>query len=131
MCIVPEAKGGRAALSYVRLLACNQELSLLEVRPRTGRTHQIRVHLAEEHTPVLGDAFYGGAKANRRYLRFASRAMLHAFRLEFQHPATGQAMSVEAPLPSDMRELLEQMQAEAPDAELVKYILETADRSEP
>lgn len=84
------ASGGGGPAS----LAC----SLLECRLLTGRTHQIRVHLAHLGHPILGDALYAGAPAARAA---APRQMLHAWRLGFQHPRRGVALEFRAPLPAD------------------------------
>lgn len=79
--------------------------ALVEARPRTGRTHQIRVHLAAIGHPVLGDRAYGGGgdDATRLGLR---RPFLHAWRLSFTHPRTGERMEVQEELPGDLREAL-------------------------
>jgi RluA family pseudouridine synthase len=69
----------------------------IEAIPKTGRTHQIRVHLAEYGLPILGDDLYGRVEAQ------ASRLMLHASRLAFPHPVTGKEVSVESPLPEDFK----------------------------
>ena len=74
-------------------------VSLLECRLHTGRTHQIRVHLAYLGHPILGDTLYGGPVAGG----LAARQMLHAWRLGFRHPRTGEAVSFRAPLPADFR----------------------------
>jgi 23S rRNA pseudouridine1911/1915/1917 synthase len=76
--------------------------TLLEVRPRTGRTHQIRVHLASIGHPVLGDVTYGGPDV----MPGLGRPMLHAARLGFVHPATGEHVTYRAPLPGDMERAL-------------------------
>ena len=68
--------------------------SLLECRIHTGRTHQIRVHLKHLGYPILGDTLYGGPKS-------ADRPMLHAWKLGFLHPRSGQSMEFCAPLPAD------------------------------
>ena len=85
--------------------------SLLKVKILTGRTHQIRVHLASIGYPILGDPVYGkGPEALRGGAAFkslVSRQMLHARLLKLDHPITGQPMAFEAPLPDDMRELLD------------------------
>jgi 23S rRNA pseudouridine1911/1915/1917 synthase len=89
--------------------------ALLEVAIRTGRTHQIRVHLAAVGRPVAGDPVYGGRKKKSGaspaecLLAEAGRQMLHAWRLGIVHPSTGQQMTFEAPLPEDFRELLEKL----------------------
>ena len=119
---VAEDCGGRPSVSLIRGLARDRDLLLLEVKPRTGRTHQIRVHLAEEHSPILGDACYGWEHLNRRYAGLATRPMLHAFRLAFAHPVTGRQMEFEAPLPEDMRKLIARMDPEPGEAEFVQSL---------
>jgi 23S rRNA pseudouridine1911/1915/1917 synthase len=90
------------------------KFALLEVRIETGRTHQIRVHLASIGHPVVGDTVYGaprelrlspGEKAGRRTPRLA-RNFLHAAKLEFRHPTTGRQLSSNAPLPPELAEFL-------------------------
>ena len=88
---------GMTAATRVKILNVSPEFSLLEVRLLTGRTHQIRVHLAHVGHPVLGDDKYGGEAKKR-----AKRLMLHAGRLAFRHPLTGAPLKLEAPLPGDM-----------------------------
>jgi 23S rRNA pseudouridine1911/1915/1917 synthase len=82
--------------------------TLLEVRPRTGRTHQIRVHLSAVGHPILGDRAYGGGgdDAIRLGLR---RPFLHAWRLGLDHPRTGRQIEVEEPLPEELREALNRL----------------------
>ncbi len=80
-------------------------LSLLECRLETGRTHQIRVHLAAIDHPVLGDGRYGGAGSGLA----AGRPFLHAHRLAFHHPSTGERLSLSSALPTDLQELLAQL----------------------
>ncbi|HXV73274.1 MAG TPA: RluA family pseudouridine synthase, partial [Sphingomonadales bacterium] len=82
--------------------------ALVEARPMTGRTHQIRAHLAGKGFPLLGDSHYGGpllvaAGGERLHIR---RHLLHAFRLAFRHPATGKETTIEAPLPADFKVVL-------------------------
>ena len=90
--------------------------TLAEVTLHTGRTHQIRVHLAEAGHPLLADAVYGGTRREarlppdapaRRAARAIGRQALHAWRLAFDHPRTGRRVAVEAPLPDDFRAALE------------------------
>jgi len=90
--------------------------SLVECHLETGRTHQIRVHMAHIGHPLLGDAVYGGGfktKANllpddaRKVVNGFKRQALHAYMLQFEHPRTGEIMRFEAPLPQDMMELVE------------------------
>ena len=85
-----------------------QAASLLACRLETGRTHQIRIHLAEIGHPVLGDRVYRPYKAPRFPIQVRRQA-LHARNLGFLHPITGEAVSVEAPLPADLSQLLEQL----------------------
>jgi len=75
-----------------------EDSTLLVVRPRIGRTHQIRVHCRYIKHPVVGDAVYGGGTAGR------TRMMLHAWRLGFEHPETGEALRFEAPIPAEFPE---------------------------
>jgi 23S rRNA pseudouridine1911/1915/1917 synthase len=79
--------------------------SLLTCRLETGRTHQIRIHLAEIKHPVVGDPVYGRLGRRRFFVPFARQA-LHAQALGFVHPITGQALRIESPLPSDMKDLI-------------------------
>jgi 23S rRNA pseudouridine1911/1915/1917 synthase len=83
-------------------------MTLLEVDLETGRTHQIRVHLAHIGHPVVGDRMYGGRRERRRAasdLLSVDRQMLHAWRLGFHHPRTGAWLEVTAPLPEDFLRL--------------------------
>lgn len=100
------AKNGKEALSRYRVVASgvvnNVALSVLEVDIFTGRTHQIRVHLASIGHPVLGDELYGGVVAAVP----AGRQMLHAWKLWLPHPQTGEKMAFVAPIPADMQGLI-------------------------
>ena len=97
MAIVP---GGRSARTAYRVRRYIDDMTLLEVAPSTGRTHQIRVHLAVAGHPVIGDAVYGRPSA------LVGRQFLHAYRLAFRHPGDGKAVSFESPLPPDLEEAL-------------------------
>jgi len=93
--------GGDAAATRYRTLAVGPGGSaLVEARPETGRTHQIRVHLAALGAPLLGDSRYGGPRMVGAFP--VPRVMLHALRLEIDHPATGARMTFEAPVPADL-----------------------------
>jgi 23S rRNA pseudouridine1911/1915/1917 synthase len=97
--------GGRDARTHYRVEAAHATpapLARLTCRLETGRTHQIRVHLASLGHPVVGDATYGGARVRLR----APRPMLHARRLAFAHPVTGVRVERESPIPADMAEVL-------------------------
>jgi len=85
------------------------EVALVECRLETGRTHQIRVHLAAIGHPVVGDATYGGL---RRAVAL-DRPFLHARRLAFEHPVTGEPMAFEAALPADLQEVLDGLRSVA------------------
>lgn len=108
-------KSGREAVTEYTTLACANLCALVLVHPRTGRTHQIRVHLAERGNPVVGDRTYGRAyprrgsrpEAEREALGTLKRHALHALALRFIHPGTGQAQVVKAPLPRDMRDAIQ------------------------
>jgi 23S rRNA pseudouridine1911/1915/1917 synthase len=100
------AVGGRApreAVTHFEVVERLAGASLLRVRLETGRTHQIRVHLAAIGHPVLGDARYGGP---RRY--GLARQFLHSARLGFEHPFTGKRLELESELPEDLAAALEQ-----------------------
>jgi 23S rRNA pseudouridine955/2504/2580 synthase len=91
---------GKKAVTKVEVLKAGKEFSLLQVRLLTGRTHQIRVHLAHAGHPVLGDDKYGDFALNRSLGR--TRLFLHATKLALRHPLTGAALRFEAPLPREM-----------------------------
>ena len=97
--------GGDAAATRYRTLATGEAFgtALVEARPETGRTHQIRVHLAHLGAPLLGDPKYGGPRMVGSVS--VPRVMLHARRLELPHPITGAPMVFEAPVPADLREV--------------------------
>jgi 23S rRNA pseudouridine1911/1915/1917 synthase len=90
---------GRAALTDYRVLRRFEKFSYLEVRIGTGRTHQIRAHMASIQHPVAGDKLYGA--------RMAERIFLHAWRIRFESPATGEKVTVEAELPEELRQWLD------------------------
>jgi 23S rRNA pseudouridine1911/1915/1917 synthase len=96
---------GRAARTHYRCLSTwpGRDLSLLELRLETGRTHQIRVHLAAIGHPVVADTRYG------RDDGLAPRTFLHAARLKFIHPITGAEVVVESPLPEDLEGALQRL----------------------
>jgi len=108
---------GRPAITTYRALEHFHGFTLLEVRPRTGRTHQIRVHLAYLGYPTFGDALYRGVRAPAsialelrdvaaRLRRALHRQALHAFSLAFTHPATKETTTFQAPLPDDFNTAL-------------------------
>lgn len=105
---------GRRSITLVKVVQAYARYTLLDVTIKTGRTHQIRVHLLHEGHAIAGDDKYGDFAANRALargeaipgLRF-ERMFLHARRLQFQHPATGEAIELHAPMPPECRALLQ------------------------
>lgn len=98
--------GGRFAASNWQVLArYGHDFTLMQVGIETGRTHQIRVHLAFLGLPVAGDVLYGSGRPNRPF----PRQMLHAFHLTFIHPITRKSLSFEAPLPPDFSEIVDRL----------------------
>ncbi|HJS75086.1 MAG TPA: RluA family pseudouridine synthase [Vicinamibacteria bacterium] len=102
----------RQATTEISRLETLPGCALLEIRIRTGRTHQIRVHLSEAGHPVVGDRDYGSPNRAPLLLRDFPRPALHAQRLSFQHPSSGEDVSYEAPLPEDFSRLLEELRAQ-------------------
>ena len=94
--------GGRPARTHYRVLHRYAEVTLVECKLETGRTHQVRVHLAAIGHPVVGDARYGGARATLP----VERPFLHAAQLAFDHPTTGDRCRFESPLPPDLEAVL-------------------------
>jgi len=103
---------GRAAATEVEVRERFDGATLLEVRPRTGRTHQIRVHLSAIGHPVLGDRTYGGTGEDARRLGLG-RPFLHSWRVSFDHPVTGRLVQVEDSLPPDLEDGLRRLGPEA------------------
>lgn len=95
---------GREAITHVKWLENLQGASLVECRLETGRTHQIRIHLAERGHPLVGERVY--SKSYRGELIAAPRLMLHARELSFEHPQSGERLSFERPMPADMQTVL-------------------------
>ncbi len=105
----PEGKTAVTHLSLVEHIG--RSASLVRARLETGRTHQVRIHLAEMSHPVLGDKLYGGLAG-----RAAPRLALHAWRLGFGHPITGEALTFEAPLADDLERLKRELSQRQPRA---------------
>jgi len=102
---IADAVHGREARTGYRVLKYVGNFSFLEMRPETGRTHQIRVHLAAIGHPVVGDKVYGTAS------EVVSRQFLHAHRLRFRLPATGQTVEFRSELPEDLKQALNEIDA--------------------
>lgn len=106
---------GKAAVTEFETLLRGNLCALVAAHPRTGRTHQIRVHLSESGHPIVGDRVYGRAWPKRgskpewevEALEIIRRHALHAWRIEFTHPRTGLPVCVTAPLPTDLRKTLD------------------------
>ncbi|MBA2368333.1 MAG: RluA family pseudouridine synthase [Candidatus Protochlamydia sp.] len=109
MAIIPT---GRIAVTHCKVLAWNEKLSLVRAIITTGRTHQIRVHLKSKGTPVLGDALYGLTSSNHFYK--ATRQLLHASVLRFNHPKTGELLEFHAEPPLDMQRFMNTIQKNSP-----------------
>jgi 23S rRNA pseudouridine1911/1915/1917 synthase len=114
------APRGREARTSWKLEERFDGAALLRVRIHTGRTHQVRVHLASIGHPVAGDPLYGGTRtpssrraAAREALASLRRPALHAARLAFAHPASGERLTFEAPLPADLAGVLAALRAAA------------------
>ncbi len=95
---------GKEALTHYKTLAISGNVALVEVNPVTGRTHQIRVHLASIGSPIIGDNVYG-TKQSRK---MAQRQMLHSYKIVFRHPQTHALMTFKAPLPDDFNKGLKE-----------------------
>jgi 23S rRNA pseudouridine1911/1915/1917 synthase len=110
-------QGGRGALSLYKVQRSYDSFTLLDVELKTGRTHQIRVHLSWLKHPVVGDELYGGGRDNnvrdvrlRAQIRKLKRQFLHAEQLGFRHPHTSEPMHFFAPLPAELSQLLERLE---------------------
>lgn len=101
--ISSRTRKGKEALTTYRVLKRLEDLSLVEVRLHTGRTHQIRVHFSEAGFPIAGDPTYG--RRSKLYREKFGRVMLHAWKLRLQHPVNKEEVQFEAPLPEEMESL--------------------------
>lgn len=111
---VAVSEDGQASHTIFSVLERLPGFTLLEAQLKTGRTHQIRVHLAHLGTPIVGDDKYGDFPRNREWSRSGAqpgikRMFLHAARLRLRHPATGAELSLEAPLAADCERFLQQL----------------------
>jgi len=98
--------GGKPSVTHYETLEAFRSASLLEVHLETGRTHQIRVHMAALKHPCMGDLTYGADPTLARRLRL-ERQWLHAVKLGFEHPETGEYVTYESPYPEDLAHALE------------------------
>lgn len=108
--ILPE---GKEAVTHYRKLqvvahhVTGEPVSLVELAPKTGRTHQIRVHMQYIRHPLIGDMAYAGRKTSRTDRTWVTRVMLHAWKLSCTHPVSGIALAFEAPIPDDMNTIIQ------------------------
>ncbi|MBQ3560800.1 MAG: RluA family pseudouridine synthase, partial [Oscillospiraceae bacterium] len=97
------AESGQPSVTEYETIAANGVLTAVRVRPKTGRTHQIRVHFAHIGHPLCGDELYGGS------LEYISRQALHRSRMVFEHPINGTVLEFKSELPEDMQKLMEEI----------------------
>lgn len=108
--VAADAADARRAVTLVQVVQRWPAATLLEVGIKTGRTHQIRVHLAAQGCPILGDAKYGDFALNKRLAaRGLKRMFLHAARLRLVHPVTGAEVELVSPLPPELKEFLDRV----------------------
>jgi 23S rRNA pseudouridine1911/1915/1917 synthase len=112
--ISPRTVRPRASTTEYQVVRRFDGATMVEVHPRTGRTHQIRVHFAHLRHPVAGDRTYGGSKAGHIGDIPVPRQMLHAQRLGFIHPVTGADLEFSAPIPEDMEEVIRRLGCQIP-----------------
>jgi 23S rRNA pseudouridine1911/1915/1917 synthase len=98
---------GRESYTSFDVLEINNGFALVKAHPFTGRTHQIRVHLQALGAPILADPLYGSRTAQQKHPN--DRLQLHAYRLNFQHPITGEEMDLKANIPEDMKRLIKHL----------------------
>jgi len=102
--------GGRPSVTKYKKIdsvkISGEDLTLLQVYPETGRTHQIRVHLKYLGYPIFADFLYGGRKVSRNDRKILERVFLHAEKISFRHPKTGDELSFESKLPEELTLIL-------------------------
>lgn len=106
--------GGREAITRYKVIGYrvnsnNEKFTLLELKPETGRTHQIRIHLKHIGYPIVADEFYAGRKTARNDRKWCPRLFLHAGGISFIHPQTKKLVSFELNLPDDLRHALDKL----------------------
>jgi len=98
--------GGKEAATKYKVIKRMKGYTLLELNPETGRTHQIRVHLKYINHPIFADYLYAGRKTSRDERKVLDRVFLHAQKISFYHPKTGELISFESPLPEELTNVL-------------------------
>ncbi len=109
---------GRPAITHYRVVAASHGLAIVEVHPRTGRTHQIRVHLSDRNTPIVADPLYTAERRinsirdtpTRDAVAKLTRTALHALAISFQHPITRATLRFTAPVPEDMLRVMQRIE---------------------
>jgi len=113
--VVAPGRQGKTAITHFQVLRRFSEFTLMQLRLETGRTHQIRVHCRHLNLPVVGDREYGkrgeASQLQKLGLPRPERQLLHAVRLEFSHPLTGQPMAFASPYPADFSEFLNALES--------------------
>jgi 23S rRNA pseudouridine1911/1915/1917 synthase len=104
--------GGRPSVTHYETVEAFRAATLLDIKLETGRTHQIRVHMAAVRHPCVGDATYGADPELARRLGL-TRQWLHARQLSFEHPSTGERITIESPFPADLQQALSTLAAES------------------
>jgi 23S rRNA pseudouridine1911/1915/1917 synthase len=110
--ISTRARHKRTAITHYRICEVCGSVSLLAIRIETGRTHQIRAHLAQKGHPVVGDSLYGSSRARNHPVEIAEavkelhRPFLHSHRIQFNHPRSGHSLTFESPLPPELQRFL-------------------------
>ena len=100
--VLPGGREAKTGYKVIRYYTGEGDYSLLELYPKTGRTHQIRIHLKYIGHPVVADEFYAGRKTAREDRKWCPRLFLHATKIKLNHPGTGKEMFFESELPSDL-----------------------------
>ncbi len=109
--VLPQGREARSkykvlSIKYLELNGVREPLSLVEVYPETGRTHQIRVHMQYIGHPIFSDELYAGRKISKRDRKLLPRHFLHASKIRFEHPKTSENLEFESPLPSDLQDFV-------------------------
>lgn len=110
--VLPDGRDAETSYKVVtkyQLPITKELFTLLELKPKTGRTHQIRIHLKHIGHPIVADEFYAGRKTAKKDRKWSKRLFLHAGGISFLHPKTHLEISFESKLPTDLRETLEQL----------------------
>lgn len=99
----------KESISYFKIVERFGFYTYLSVFPKTGRTHQIRVHMSSIQHPILGDAIYGVRGLRTNKLKIVKRQLLHAYRLSFEHPVTNESIDIMAAIPKDFEQALDDL----------------------